>query len=160
MADEKSCEGKLTTLECMRCGHRETFSERQFKTTDGLSCEACKGPTIPSITKPGELVRNRRTNNQKSDKTTPSKGLTVKVDIDVSEALKGLKAVQRETKNTVRALKEVEELSDKRIIDSLTDDEIFVVLSSRGWEIETAVLSDGFGWPYKSSINMYKNHKQ
>ncbi|NEU29935.1 hypothetical protein GN156_03980 [bacterium LRH843] len=40
---------------------------------------------------------------------TTGKDLTVKVNIDVSDALKGLKAVQREAKKTVRVLREVEE---------------------------------------------------
>jgi hypothetical protein len=37
-----------------------------------------------------------------------SRGLTVKVDVDVSEALTGLKALQREAKAAVRELREVE----------------------------------------------------
>ena len=35
------------------------------------------------------------------------------VDIDCSEALKGLKAVERQAKRTARALKEVESLMNK-----------------------------------------------
>lgn len=85
--------------------------------------------------------------------------LSIKVNIDVSEALKGLKAVQREAKKTARALREVEELSDKRLIDSLTDDEIFDVLARRGWDSETAVLMDEYKLPVQTSVNMYKNHK-
>ncbi|MEK4789506.1 hypothetical protein [Bacillus sp. FSL K6-2971] len=34
--------------------------------------------------------------------------LNVKVDVDVSEAIKGLKAVQREVKETVRSLAELD----------------------------------------------------
>lgn len=37
-----------------------------------------------------------------------SRGLTVKVDVDVSEALTGLKALQREAKEATRALRELE----------------------------------------------------
>ena len=36
------------------------------------------------------------------------KDLTVKVNIDVSDALKGLKAVQREAKKTAKVLREIE----------------------------------------------------
>jgi hypothetical protein len=38
-----------------------------------------------------------------------SRGLTVKVDVDVSEALTGLKALQREAKAATKALRELEE---------------------------------------------------
>lgn len=86
--------------------------------------------------------------------------LSIKVDIDVSEALKGLKAIQREAKKTARALREVEGMSPKDAILRFTDDEIFEVLSSRGWDIETVVLSDEFKNPNMSSVNMYKNHKE
>lgn len=85
--------------------------------------------------------------------------VNLSVNIDVSPALKGLKAIQREVKKTARALREVEGMSPKDAILRLTDDEIFEVLSSRGWEIETAVLSDEFDNPNMSSVNMYKNHK-
>lgn len=43
-----------------------------------------------------------------ADKNEQSRGLTVKVDVDVSEALTGLKAVQREAKKAAQALREVE----------------------------------------------------
>lgn len=117
MADNKSCEGKMTTLECMRCGHRETFTERQFKTTDGLSCEVCKGPIIPVITRKGEKVSNRRMRAKKikqigyeTERTGNAIGKAMtKIDIDVSDALKGLKAVQREAKKAARALKDAEQ---------------------------------------------------
>lgn len=39
--------------------------------------------------------------------------LTVDVSVDVSEGIKALKALQREAKETVRALKEVEEWKHK-----------------------------------------------
>ncbi|QOY38790.1 hypothetical protein AWH56_005205 [Anaerobacillus isosaccharinicus] len=110
MADMKSCEGKITTLECMECGCRETFTERQFTFTDGLRCGICSGPVKPVATKPGEEVNNRRLN--KGPKKKISVG-TITVDIDVSNAIKGLKAVQREAKKATRALKEVEEMKLK-----------------------------------------------
>lgn len=109
MADIKSCEGKLTTLECMECGHREVFTERQFKYTDGLSCEVCNGPVQPAITSPGEKINNRRVKKRENAKSIG----TLTVDIDVSETLKGLKAVQREAKLTIKLLKEVENLQNK-----------------------------------------------
>lgn len=38
-----------------------------------------------------------------------ARGLGVKIDVDVSEALTGLKALQREAKEATRALRELEE---------------------------------------------------
>lgn len=109
MADMKSCEGKYTTLECMVCGYREVFTENQFKFTDGLRCCQCEGMVIPSRTRTGEEINNRRIKKQDNSRTI---GMLT-VDIDCSEALKGLKAVQREAKKAAQALKEVEELTLK-----------------------------------------------
>lgn len=109
MADNKSCEGKVTTLECKECGFREVFTERQFETTDGLNCYICGGPTWPSTTRQGEKLNNRRMKVKKNGNS--SRKLTI--DMDVSQVIKGLKAVQREAKKTIRLLKEVEELSLK-----------------------------------------------
>ena len=109
MAGNKSSEGKVTTLECIDCGYREVFTERQFKLVDGFQCDACDGPVLPAITKPGEEVRNRKTNNK-----SKSVG-SFHVDIDCSDALKGLKAIQREAKKATQALKELEE-QQKRVM--------------------------------------------
>lgn len=98
-------------------------------------------------------------NSESIKNSTTNVTINLSVNIDVSEALKGLKAIQREAKKTARALREVEGMSPKDAILRFTDDEIFEVLSSRGWKIEAAVLSDGFGNPNMSSVNMYKNHK-
>ena len=44
----------------------------------------------------------------------------VKIDVDVSEALTGLKALQREARDAVKALRELEaELSTKSITDDI-----------------------------------------
>ncbi|MFS0822174.1 hypothetical protein [Bacillus sp. 1P02SD] len=109
MADMKSCEGKVTTLECMVCGYREVFSERQFRHTDGLRCNECDSPVQTSITRPGEKINNRRMKKQGNTKSIG----TFTVDINCSEALTGLKAIQREAKKTIKALKKVEELTLK-----------------------------------------------
>lgn len=159
MADNKSCEGKLTTLECMECGYREVFTERQFKFVDGYSCDVCNGPVMPTITKPGEKIKNRKTKkhniNINSKKHTAGY-LTVKVDIDVSDALKGLKAVERQAKKTARALKEVEGYCS---IESLSDDDILQELAKRSWDIDETKLSAQDGTiPCKSFIKMQKNY--
>lgn len=106
MAEKReSNEGKLTTLECMECGYREVFTERQFKYTDGLRCYICDGPVRPVITKPGEPIRNRRMKTKVKKRITAGE---LTIDVDVSDALKGLKAVQREAKKATAALKEFE----------------------------------------------------
>lgn len=43
-----------------------------------------------------------------ADKQSREGELTVKIDVDVSNALKGLKAIQRETRETIKGLKELE----------------------------------------------------
>ena len=48
------------------------------------------------------------------------KDLTVKVNIDVSDALKGLKAVQREAKKAASSLKEVEGLRNFSPVINIT----------------------------------------
>ncbi|MBO1003751.1 hypothetical protein [Pseudogracilibacillus auburnensis] len=47
------------------------------------------------------------------DYATPGKDLTVKVTADVSDALKGLKAIQREARKATAALKELEQVYNK-----------------------------------------------
>lgn len=107
MADMRSCEGKMTTLECMMCGYREVFTERQFKFTDGLRCNECDSPVQASITKPGEKINNRRMNKRGNSKSVG----TLTIELDCSDALKGLKAVQKEAKKAAAALREVEKLT-------------------------------------------------
>lgn len=114
MADKKSCEGKLTTLECMECGFREVFTERQFKFTDGLSCLVCNGPVRPAITRPNDKIRNRRMKEFKKldgNKTVSAGSLIITAD--ASDAIKGLKGVQREARKATAALKELEEQQNK-----------------------------------------------
>lgn len=42
-----------------------------------------------------------------AENTRELNGLTVKIDVDVSEAIRGLKAVQREAKKATQALAEL-----------------------------------------------------
>lgn len=44
-----------------------------------------------------------------------SRELTIKIDVDISDALTGLKAIQREAKKATQALRELEEVSNKAI---------------------------------------------
>lgn len=57
-----------------------------------------------------------------------SRGINVEVNVDVSEALTGLKALQREAKKATQALKELEtqmeRLNESRSIRSVTVGEV------------------------------------
>lgn len=107
MAGIKSCEGKVTTLQCMVCNFREVFTERQFKFVDGYSCYVCNGPVMPQMTRAGEGVINRKTLSIKDniDIATPGKDISVYL----GDTIKVLKAIQREAKKATHALKELEE---------------------------------------------------
>lgn len=45
-----------------------------------------------------------------------SRELSIKVNVDISEALTGLKAIQREAKKATQALRELEEAADGKAI--------------------------------------------
>lgn len=111
MADKKSCEGKVTTLECIECGYREVFTERQFKFTDGFRCNICNGFVNDAVTKPGERINNRRTNKQNNE---------------LGETIKYLKAIQREAR---KATADLMELNKHMIcgIDYGTEEDMTVV---------------------------------
>lgn len=119
-------ECNITTLECMECGYREVFTERQFKFTDGLSCYVCNGPVNPSITRPGEKIRNRQTKKWNDYYGNPKKRSvgSLTIDVDCSDAIKGLKAVQREAKKATAALKELnqQKKKDKKVLVLKIDD--------------------------------------
>lgn len=101
MADDKSCEGKVTTLQCMVCNFKEVFTERQFRNVDGLSCLVCNGPVMPVVTKSGEAIINRKTLSKKG-----KSNLTMRMDF--SGSIKQLKAIQREAKKATVALKRLD----------------------------------------------------
>jgi hypothetical protein len=50
-----------------------------------------------------------------------SNGLVVKVDVDVSDALKGLKALRREANKTLKALEKVREVKERDVINFVTN---------------------------------------
>lgn len=53
--------------------------------------------------------------NKADEKSREVGNLTVKVDVDVSEALTGLKALSREARKATQALAELRNEQDKRI---------------------------------------------
>lgn len=50
-----------------------------------------------------------------------SNKLVVKVDVDVSDALKGLKALRREANKTLKALEKVREATERDVINFVTN---------------------------------------
>ena len=98
-------------------------------------------------------------NSESIENNTNNLTINTSVNIDVSDALKGLKAVQREAKKTARVLREVEHLSDKRLIESLTDEEIITVLTSRGWDGEVDTFKDEDGSLIQSAVKLFKKYK-
>lgn len=89
MADNKSCEG-MVTYKCMKCFAEMAVSKQRETRMDGRNCFLCKGPI--------QKVENKK-----------SVG-SFTVDIDCSDALKGLKAVQREARKATAALKELDHI--------------------------------------------------
>lgn len=57
--------------------------------------------------------------------------LSVKVDVDVSSALKGLKAVQREAKEATKAIKELESLQSGKLA-TLHEGEVIITKNDSG----------------------------
>lgn len=87
--------------------------------------------------------------------------INTSVSIDVSDALKGLKAVQREAKKTVRALREVEGMSPEQAILRFSDDDILQELSKRGWEIEEDKFTSVDGKRhYHTNVKMKKIYNE
>ena len=60
-----------------------------------------------------------------------SRELSIKVDVDVSEALTGLKAVQREAKKAVQSLREVESESSNGIASMTNMPEVDAPISTK-----------------------------
>ncbi|MEM4994997.1 hypothetical protein WKH56_20745 [Priestia sp. SB1] len=78
---------------------------------------------------------------------------SLKIDVDISEALTGLKALQRETKKTIHILKELKEeqlISDNQVDDLIEellvnkDGNIVTYLNRRGISVE--FQNEGIRW--------------
>ncbi len=66
--------------------------------------------------------------------------LTVKVDVDVSEALTGLKALQREAKEATKALKELESAqADTSDIDTSEGSFVHTIAKHFGWSPQDVI---------------------
>ncbi|MFJ5716544.1 BC1881 family protein [Neobacillus sp. NPDC093127] len=67
-----------------------------------------------------------------ADKRESNKGLSVKVDVDVSDALKGLKALKRETNGVIKGLDTLtRSLQETRLISLFTTAELHEELAKR-----------------------------
>lgn len=76
---------------------------------DNESREECVGGTTTIQEQYAEALKRKKAGE-----------LTVKIDVDVSEALTGLKAVTREAREATKALRELEaELATKSITDDI-----------------------------------------
>jgi len=91
---------KGVILSCPSC-RRKTAINLTEEPTDARVCKNCQAKM--SITEPVIIELTQ-------PKGKSANGLKIDVGIDVSEALKGLKAIQREAKKTARVLREVEEI--------------------------------------------------
>lgn len=89
--------------ECFSCGHTDKVTCKKSDYDEVMPCPKCEGFFV-DIWASGKYKRT----------VEKSKSIgKLKVDIDVSDALKGLKAVERQAKKTTRALREVEEINNK-----------------------------------------------
>lgn len=134
MADnKKSCE-ETVIWECIECGFEHEYHKNDYR-QDGLRCRCCNSIVIKKphqdkhkVSKAAFFIRERvlerkinycRTLTPKqvdaviqlykeyTEHDSKSVG-DLKVDLDVSDALTGLKAVQREARKATAALREFE----------------------------------------------------
>lgn len=90
MAGKKSSE-VMVTYKCMSCYVETSISKCKQMRMDGRSCFLCNGPI--------QEVEHKVSDTH------------LKVGVDVSDAIKGLKAVQREARKVARELNAVEQLT-------------------------------------------------
>lgn len=100
MADKQSREADNVLYKCIECDSHTVIKNG----VDSKRCFYCDGMLDPM-----SLTNLDVTNHSKK---TINYGM-VTVDIDVSDALTGLKAVQREARKATRSLRELEEQQKK-----------------------------------------------
>jgi hypothetical protein len=99
MAEKRESNTKYV-LECGRCKSELHVSKQRM--VEGKDCPFCKGPLIHKYVSGVDY--------SSSNDVTVSQ---LRVDIEVSDALKGLKAVTRAAKKATAALNELEEQQSK-----------------------------------------------
>ena len=90
MAKMSESNNQVEMFACANCGLEVRTKHSEF--VEGTNCPKCKKPLF--------LVGQKNNMN-------------LKINVEVSEALKGLKAVQREARKATAALKELEEHKKK-----------------------------------------------
>lgn len=116
MADKKSREVKKgrAKFKCLVCDHKELMEVK--KGTEVMPCPKCNGAFVDVWYM---HKYKKRPNPPKSytsklgDSLSDVGEITAKLSIDCSDALTGLKAVQREARKATRSLKELEEQQKK-----------------------------------------------
>lgn len=105
MADKQSREGKNIVWKCLECGARHIFHKNDYG-QDGLRCHNCNGIVdMDGFTDEPPTTKYKRG----VDHAASGGDLTVRIDIDCSDALTGLKAIQREARKATQTLRELEE---------------------------------------------------
>lgn len=108
----------ITAAQCMSDANH-SFRTKS-KNMDGLNCPICSGPVMVKPFDKEEyyklpyymdLLKPPPPPAQKE----PTSLYSLSVNVDVSEGIKALKALQREAKETVRVLKEVEDVTNNSI---------------------------------------------
>jgi Zn finger protein HypA/HybF involved in hydrogenase expression len=93
MAKMSESNNQVEMFACANCGLEVRTKHSEF--VEGTNCPKCKKPLF--------LVGQKNNMN-------------LKINVEVSEALKGLKAVQREARKATAALKELEEQQKRNLL--------------------------------------------
>jgi DNA-directed RNA polymerase subunit RPC12/RpoP len=128
MAAKKRESSKIEYVyECIKC--KTKFNVIKKITLEGSNCPICTGALIPNSVIGIDYSSNK-------DFTVSQ----IKVDIDIADALKGLKAVTRAAKKATNALKELDE-QQLKLAGSKE-----IALNMDGREIATVTTGSVDGW--------------
>ncbi|GAB2560996.1 hypothetical protein [Gracilibacillus alcaliphilus] len=160
MADNKSCEVKKgrACFKCLVCSFKDTIEVDRG--VEILPCPKCKGAFV-DIWHAAKHIETKRERDK------------LKVNINVSDALKGLKAVQREARKATAAVKELEEAYNKikplagHKPRTMVFDEMHATchqcgsskttLHSLGDNVKgVKLICDDCGWDYESNLSQKK----
>jgi Zn-finger nucleic acid-binding protein len=106
MAERRESNQKELTLavyKCLCCNHSEHIRGKKEDYSEVKVCPKCNGAFVDTW----KIAKYQQSNSKNLS------SLRVKIDIDCSDALKGLKAVTRAAKKATDALKELEEQQSK-----------------------------------------------
>lgn len=112
----------------VECMDKECRTIVVAKHVDGLSCCRCGGPTRPMPFMP----------MKKQDRHCKTKGLTIQVTVDTTEALEGIKEITDAANECADALEKLEEVMNKSKGQSETAEVSFDIKSITQSTIEQA----------------------